>query len=328
MLKLRKQYLMIFLVALSACQTTRVHREKLRAANREVASNGEALVWGQNAVSRHVVRLMNLGGLSCSGVLLNATTVLTAAHCFDGIRYQNTYDDEFGLQIGIADNNLPSEKRQYARFKAAYIPKQYSFKNKSAESEANAIDQYDIGIGILDTPIFPEAPSPKLSDSSLVPGKTYYFAGYGINQDVAVDEEFGTLRFAPVQVESDKVSGIVASKSPSRFKICVGDSGGPLLDSDTGAARVFGVATGIVANTDTPESNAAANVLLNLNKDLRIVVSGSPEERALQERITKYQKILCKESRGRWVSVSGHKKFLLDPKSEGQLVQPGVMRAK
>lgn len=152
-------------------------------------------------------------GQVCSGTMIGARTVLTAAHCVDPGALLSV---RFG-----ADGNRPGETRAVERL--------------------DLHPTLDIAVLRIETPTVPFTPL-ALQRDRITParvGAPIEVAGFGASLD-----GFGVLGFLVTQVQSVRTTELEV-QGAGRRGLCFGDSGGPLLvlDEARGDVRVAGVLT-------------------------------------------------------------------------------------
>lgn len=155
----------------------------------------------------------------CGGSVLDATRILTAAHCF--VDEPNKYLYLSGCRAWFGENtNLPSEEG--AVLKRVIIHRRY---------QLEISEWYDIAIVELERSMF--SVTPVQFDTNLVAGNVLSVLGFGNTIDF-VDSPPDTLavgffRFSGRErtIPNDPTSTMIAARGGPSF-ICSGDSGGPL----------------------------------------------------------------------------------------------------
>lgn len=182
-----------------------------------------AIVKGQPEPTLAAQAVMVLGskGSFCSAVILDRTTLLTAAHCVTGSQdYRVHWRDRDGLPV-------------LHEPKAIAVHPGYS---KGAEK--NRKRSIDLALIQLKEPLPASFRPATLSPAIPKSGDTFVVAGYGLSteQDPRTG---GVFRAAPLQViEPYGPSSILVwltdpatGRSQSGSGACTGDSGGPIFDT-------------------------------------------------------------------------------------------------
>jgi V8-like Glu-specific endopeptidase len=148
---------------------------------------------------------------SCSGSVISATAVLTAAHCL--------------ADTGSLTINFGSKEIQAASF--SYSP----------DYDSTRTDSIDVGVVIASSPLG-QPIVPILSSRDATVGETAVIAGYG---QAGLAQAGTTLHAGTVSVS--KVGGVYLETSAgvSNAGACPGDSGGPALVSVNGGWTVAGI---------------------------------------------------------------------------------------
>lgn len=168
-------------------------------------------------------------GLVCSGVLVNKSWIVTAAHCVKDYKI---------LSATPASSFI--SKKEVLRVSLTVFHEKYNKENRV----------YDIALIKLDSPsksvdVFPIIVS---NDSSLINFSFLKFYGFGVNE-----EGFSPLGVSSGSAYYDLTAGfdnlpgfnpdVVISLVSSSSKTCVGDSGGPLVASFGSETYLVGISS-------------------------------------------------------------------------------------
>ena len=176
-------------------------------------------------LSRTPIAYIEDGNGICTGTLVGRSEVLTAAHCVTNLSLASTV---------IWINNIPRIPS------AAYYS---SFYSEFGGVDGN--EGADIGIFILDTPVFDMSVVPVITDLEMTPGMSVSLYGLGSN------EITGAIPYGPtngkaanVTVSSTTAGFIKSNHFISGASTCSGDSGGPMIFSAAGYEGIVGVLSG------------------------------------------------------------------------------------
>lgn len=212
----------------------------------------------------------------CSGVILNATTILTAAHCINDFKNSRI----------VTTNNAHSKTihaQQIYQVKNVIIHEKYL----SPKNKKNDIT-YDIALMQLDRRIVNmdydssyliSASTTEYLQKANWPLLQSYIAGFGKNRtsesasgsESALQPINGILEKAEVQISEEQFKNpaiIIDQKNKSGA--CAGDSGGPLFVRRETKLYLQGIAVAVVASQDEPRNfnnNACNNQSYYLNLD-------------------------------------------------------------
>ncbi len=152
----------------------------------------------------------------CSGTLVDADWVVTAAHCVEAL---DDYVRYYGATPYILFGRSISSYTDYAEI-IDWV-EHPSYNSSSLQN--------DIGVLELDANVTSMSPMPMNTDS---PGtftvSSLRYVGYGITSDRASDS--GTKRYADIPLYSYDAQFIVSYDSSGTYNVCSGDSGGAGLE--------------------------------------------------------------------------------------------------
>ena len=173
-----------------------------------------------NNMSPVVALILSSGSTQylCSGTMISANKVLTAAHCFEGV---NTVDVVFGVEDGTLRKVSALNWSSHPNF------------TRTPFELVNDVAVVNIGRD-LPLPSLPIAASTTPSA-----GEVASIFGYGLSSGSASDA--GVLRSGSMLVSGNSETSITAVYQANRSSTCFGDSGGPLLFTVGGRQSVVGV---------------------------------------------------------------------------------------
>jgi len=182
-----------------------------------------------------VVAVFMEDGSLCSGTLLGADLVLTAAHCIEGVPRE--------VVVGSIDLAAPDGQRRAVKWSKAY---------------PSWTESYDVGVVVLENPVFAKqrAIAQGCTTRQLARGTRVQLVGYGQTTEDASDDNT-RLRAGVIEVV-DATCSRDPSCEPSiapggefvagghGADACFGDSGGPVyLSTETGPALIGVVSRGL-----------------------------------------------------------------------------------
>lgn len=190
----------------------------------EVAAN--------NPIARHVVALYDTKkGSLCSGTLIGANLVLTAAHCLT--------TDVTNTAVVFSTSVFGVKREQVRRALSGVIPTQRTMANNTGKDHGDiAVLQFEgtLPPGYVPLPILPAKLSHVLRNGQLT-----LLAGYGIT-DGPGKKGSGTLRHTSIRISNVNFSSTEVKLDQTKGNgACHGDSGGPAFIVIGTQAYVWGV---------------------------------------------------------------------------------------
>jgi len=155
----------------------------------------------------------------CSGVRLNASTVLTAAHCL------NEFVFSVLVELGTGERIVPT--------KIALHPE---------ATNLGSLFINDVALLTISPPAGEINPPPVPIAERIATGDTLTILGYGVT-DGADALDSGVLRIGEMQANEVTTDSIFSDYAPpTRSNTCFGDSGGPaFIEDGTGGLALAGI---------------------------------------------------------------------------------------
>jgi secreted trypsin-like serine protease len=216
------------LVSLAAVLASRAHAMEGGIP----ARSGDQLARATVAVGTLVQRTGGLGLSYCSGVLIRPDLVLTAAHCVRG--------DALAATILLYQGSRPVPRAHFASAVArravpfAEVPSQYATSVRELT--------LDTAVLRLSVPIRGRSPIQLATSIQQVPS-VLRVAGVGLSGDAA-----GTLKTTTVTPLLVTASGLVVARA-NGARLCIGDSGGPVVGHGRGGTVLFGVLSAVLTSS-------------------------------------------------------------------------------
>lgn len=167
----------------------------------------------------------------CTGVLINSSQVLTAAHCVGG--------EPLGIVVVFYRGSTPVKPVYTARVIARYAPNRGPLTNEDAPTNLAELSG-DLAVLQLSAPVRDRAPVPLASDTRRVPS-SLQIAGIGVSGRTG-----GRLRTTNLRTLAASGTGLTLAQAQNS-QVCYGDSGGPVVARDRRGVYVWGVASAVVA---------------------------------------------------------------------------------
>ena len=180
-------------------------------------------------LARHVVMVVGGHRTGCTGTAIAQNLILTAAHCVPPAERYGVFE------AGASRRNKPNS--------VAIVERHPMFNLESAFAGGETAD---VALLKLAEPLTRRiTPAPFATREYFPIGERFIVAGYGITEQAA--GSYGTLRAATLMVVRHTASGALRLADPTTrgevagLGACNGDSGGPVLDDNSGRFTLVGV---------------------------------------------------------------------------------------
>ena len=180
------------------------------------------------------------GTLDCTGTLVNARVVVTAAHCLVEDSWEALLSpSSLAVVVGAVDPTMATEEQTYAASRVWVAP---LFPGEEL-TDVGLYDEHDIGVIVLARGVTTVTPMSILAmddvDAELTDRRMMNIAGYGVTDRRGGGDNtqlhVGELPFIE-RSERELIAG-----DPGGTDTCDGDSGGPAWIETTAGPRLVGV---------------------------------------------------------------------------------------
>jgi MYXO-CTERM domain-containing protein len=233
----------VLLAALAACSSSPGGSENI-GTNKARVIKGKPSDASQDAVVMLVHYDPQAGEVgSCTGTLLAPNLVLTARHCVAITdQYAACSADGTPIAAGVVKGNSKPETLYV--FKGAQRPNFYGGRIKPDGQGAKIIDDggknlcnHDIALVLLKEPIADAKIAPIRLDGDVTKGEIITAVGWGYTDkgEPDVRQQRTGVKITEVGPDKSDFPGVPPNEFQVGESICSGDSGGPAIDSETGA---------------------------------------------------------------------------------------------
>ncbi len=179
---------------------------KTTTATAKIANGTDCTDLNKSPVVMVIKNLADGSAGICSGTMISANKVLTAAHCLQGAI-------NIDVLLGVSANKL------------AYVTSNSWQIHPNFTRDANGILGNDVGV--INVPVPLPLPSvPILASAAPQVGQKAVVFGYGTT---GAAEDYGQLRSGVMKIAAVDAGRIFADYEGGTSNVCSGDSGGPLL---------------------------------------------------------------------------------------------------
>jgi len=219
-------------IALSAIVILLGQRQALAIDGGSFAGGGNRLARATVAVATASRARRGLDFSRCSGVLIAADRVLTAGHCIAG-------HPEGAVVMLFDRSNVVPHPFWVAAVSRYYIePGRISAADFAAQIRALS---FDVAVLQLSSPIYGRTPIP-LAGAQEGVASSLLLAGAGLSR-----RGVGLLKTAVLKPLFVTETGLTLARAVGA-RVCLGDSGGPVVVSSSSGPRLWGVASAVITS--------------------------------------------------------------------------------